>query len=85
MAYKDFDGSASTQTVDERAIEARRIISRIRDQVLQANERDENCKGWTAGAMQFVIEKIGEFDLTGTVHATPKQLFWLRDLAEMVD
>lgn len=56
MSYIDFNGQASTQTPDERAAEAERILRRI-GPWLQARPDDARpVRGWTAAAEKFVLE-----------------------------
>jgi len=87
MAYKDFDGSSSTQTAGERAAEAKRILTRIGPEVRCAADRDEVVagRGWTEQAMKFVCEQLWCLELGDELTISAKQLFWLRDLAEAIE
>ena len=73
MSYRATNES-STQTPQERSDEARRILFKmeLRDQIDVMTDHEANFVGGLANDME-VVE---------TVAISPKQLFWLRDLAE---
>jgi hypothetical protein len=79
MAYKSFDDSSSTLTADERAAEAKRILERLRPEIMR------DVSSWSEQANKFMFEKLDELELVGRVDVTIKQLFWMRDLNGMVD
>lgn len=70
------DASSSTLTVEERAAEAKRILSRI---------GERTGSNWTSAARLFVEQKRAELELWERVEVTVKQLWWLRELAGQVD
>lgn len=73
MTYRATNES-STQTPEERADEARRILFDIG----LADHTDE----MTQKEREFCAKLINEHDIVGTITVSPKQLWWLRDLKE---
>jgi hypothetical protein len=78
MAYNNPTPSQSTTlSPAERAAEARRLLTLLREEPEEELERK-----LTAKARRFVLSKWMEMDLGGQLNISPSQLFWLRDLFE---
>jgi hypothetical protein len=68
---------STTLTAAERAAEARKILTLLRE------EREEDLERKLTGkAHRFVEAKWLEMDLGGQLTISPDQLFWLRDSLE---
>jgi hypothetical protein len=78
MAYNNPNPAQSTTlTADERAAEARRILTLLREE-----PEDDLERKLTGKARGFIAAKWLEMDLGGQLTISPDQLFWLRDSLE---
>jgi hypothetical protein len=78
MSYNNPTPSQSTTlSAAERAAEARRLLTLLREESEEELERK-----LTGEARRFIAAKWMEMDLGGQLNITPSQLFWLRDLFE---
>lgn len=86
MAYNLLNqAQSSTLTDQERAAEAKRILTRIKPAIESAIATDESPRGWTDSGFDFACKMLDALELVGSVEVSVKQLFWLRDLSEKVD
>lgn len=83
MSYQVHDESSCTLTSDERAAEAKRILTRIRSAIDEAMAGERWVS--TQTSLEFARRKLTELDLWGRVDVSVKELFWLRDLGERVE